>query len=137
MTDVTPRVHSSAAEVTRALLDIKPASDKFSIFADRYGRIRAYWFLADEGSTLNFMVYRIELFAETGEYKSVMFEDAQPKVQNSWIFSLVGDPYAVPFSYTSTDTDLSGPVDRVLAAHGWTRKRSAARVFFAKLFGRA
>jgi len=131
MTDATPRVHSSAADVTRALLDLKPDSDKFSIATDREGRIVASWFLADEGATQKSEVYRVTLLGETGEYKSTMFELEEPSVQpSSSVFVTSG------YSYSFNSKDLTGPVNEVLAAHGWVPARSGSRTFFGKLFGR-
>jgi hypothetical protein len=132
MTDATPRVHSSAAEVTRALLDLRPGSDKFSITTDRDGRVLASWFLADMGATQKSEVYRITLLGETGEYKSWLYELEEPSVQASASIFVTSS-----YSYSFNSKDLTGPVDEVLAAHGWVPARSGASKFFGRLFGRS
>jgi hypothetical protein len=130
MTDAAPAAHSSAAEVTRALLDLKSEGDKFTMSLDRNGRIVASWFLADMGSTVKSEVYRITLLGETGEFKSWQYELEEPNTRPS------GQPFP-SYAYSFNSRELMEPVDQVLAAHGWVRARSSAGKFFGRLFGRS
>ncbi|GAB3922532.1 hypothetical protein GCM10011575_43100 [Microlunatus endophyticus] len=104
--------HSSAAEVTRALLALKSEGDKFTMSLDRKGRIVASWFLANMGSSEKLAQYRISLRGETGEYTSWQYDLEQPNTH--------GNGQLVPsYSYSFKSKELTDPVDAVLAAHGW------------------
>lgn len=129
MTDAAPATHSSAAEVTRALLELKSEGDRFTMSLDRKGRIVASWFLANMGSTVKSERYRITLLGETGEFTSWQYELEEPNTGPS------GRLFP-SYSYSFSSRDLTDPVDQVLAAHGWVRARSGAGKFFGRLFGR-
>jgi len=130
MTDAAPRAHSSAADVTRALLALHP-DERFSVSTDREARVVASWFLADQGATQKSAVYRITLQGETGEFTSKFFELEEPSVQARPSVFVTSN-----YSYSFDSRDLTGPVDAVLAEHGWVRARSGAGRFFGRLFGR-
>lgn len=129
MSDANAAVHSSAAEVTAALLALNGEGRKFTVSVDRQGRIEASWFLATTGSTNKYTRYRITLLDESGEYQHRLYDLEEVNTQPTG--SLINT-----YSYSFNSSDLTGPVDEVLAKHGWTRRRSGVGKFFGGLFGR-
>lgn len=108
--------HSSADEVTRALFALNDGDHPFSV-AREGERIVATWGRrAGSGAdaiSLSGNVwwkYRITLLGETGEYRrSVATMNWEDGGRGAYVFK---------------SWDISGPVNKVLEDHGWTKRRT-------------
>jgi hypothetical protein len=117
--------HATAAEVERALFALNDGTRSFEV--RRNGdRIEGVWRhdARGEGIVIGGVEwrYRVTLIGETGEYKdSILAKNFD-----------TGNDY---FSFKSTD--VSHPMQTVLAQHGWTKHRGAFRRAFGRIFGGA
>lgn len=122
MTTVPP--HRPAAEVEQALLALNDGSHPFEVRKDD-DRIVAVWRHRLEGAQLAWgraeWRYRVTLLDDSGEYTTSV-------VQQNW------DGENTAFSFRSSD--VTGPVDDVLARAGWTKRRNAVGRLLGRVLGR-
>lgn len=120
----TPAQHSSAAEVERALFALNDGTRAFEVLRNG-DRIEGVWRHAARGEGVVFGAvewrYRVTLLGESGEYKDSVFAKNFD----------TGNDY---FSFKSTD--VSHPMQAVLAQHGWSKHRGGLRRALGGLFGR-
>jgi hypothetical protein len=122
--DATASPHSTAADVERALFALNDGRHPFEVVRNG-DRIECVWRHEARGQGIVFgrveWRYRVTLLGESGEYgDSVLAKNFETR--NDF------------FSFTSTD--VSHPVQAVLAAHGWTKRRNVLSRALGRLLGR-
>lgn len=124
MNDSAPQ-HAPAAEVERGLFALNDGTRAFEVVRNG-DRIEGVWRHAARGEGIVFggveWRYRVTLLGESGEYKDSIFAKNFD----------TGNDY---FSFKSTD--VSHPMQAVLAQYGWTKHRGPLRRAFGRLFGGA
>lgn len=116
--------HRPAAEVEQALFDLNDGTHPFEVLRNGQ-RIEAVWRHGARGPGVVFgsveWRYRVTLLGESGEYTDSVF--AKNFDDDNTFF-------------TFRSTDVSRPVQAVLAACGWTHRPNPFSRFFRRLVGR-